>query len=56
MEGARAMSHHRPTRSPKKVVVIGAGVGGLACAVRLAKKGHAVTIFEASDGHHIGLK
>ena len=43
------MSHHRPTRSPKKVVVIGAGVGGLACAVRLAKKGHAVTIFEASD-------
>lgn len=43
------MSHHRPTRSPKKIVVIGAGVGGLACAVRLAKKGHSVTIYEASD-------
>ena len=48
------MSHHRPTRSPKRVVVIGAGVGGLACAVRLAKKGHSVSIFEASD--HVGGK
>ena len=43
------MSHHRPTTSPKKVVVIGAGVGGLATAARLAKKGHSVSIYEASD-------
>lgn len=33
----------------KQVVVIGAGVGGLATAIRLAKKGHKVSIFEASD-------
>jgi phytoene desaturase len=31
------------------VIVIGAGIGGLACAARLAKMGHDVTIFEASN-------
>ena len=29
-----------------RVVVVGAGVGGLACAVRLAATGHAVTVLE----------
>ena len=29
-----------------RVVVVGAGVGGLACAVRLARAGHAVTVLE----------
>ncbi len=33
----------------KKVVIIGAGVGGLATAARLARQGIAVTIFEASS-------
>ena len=42
------MSHHRVTTSPKKVIVIGAGMAGLACAARLAKRGHDVTIFEAT--------
>ena len=32
-----------------KIAVIGAGVGGLATAARLAKAGHKVEIFEASD-------
>lgn len=32
-----------------KVVVIGAGIGGLASAARLAKMGHDVSIYEASD-------
>ena len=32
-----------------KIVVIGAGVGGLTVAARLAKQGHDVTIYEASD-------
>jgi phytoene desaturase len=32
-----------------RVVVIGAGVGGLACAIRLAKLGHQVTVYEQSD-------
>jgi phytoene desaturase len=33
-----------------RVVVVGAGLGGLACAARLAALGHAVTICEATDG------
>ena len=32
-----------------KVSVIGAGIGGLSVAARLAKKGHQVEIFEAAD-------
>ena len=33
----------------RDVVVVGAGVGGLATAVRMAARGHRVTVFEASD-------
>lgn len=32
-----------------KIIVIGAGIGGLSAAARLAKQGHQVTIYEASD-------
>ena len=32
-----------------KVMIIGGGVGGLAAAIRLANRGHRVTIFEARD-------
>jgi phytoene desaturase len=35
-------------RAPEGVVVIGAGVGGLAVAARLAAKGHPVTVLEQS--------
>ncbi len=35
----------------KDVVVIGAGMGGMATAARLAKKGYRVQVFEASDRH-----
>lgn len=39
--------------SPEKidVVVIGAGMGGMATAARLAKKGYNVRVFEAGDRH-----
>ena len=40
MEGAHGMS---------KIVVIGAGIGGMSAAARLAKAGHDVSIYEASD-------
>ncbi|MFC3616687.1 NAD(P)-dependent oxidoreductase [Lutimaribacter marinistellae] len=43
---------HPFTRAPetgKRVAVVGAGPAGLACAHRLAMKGHAVTIFEAKE-------
>ena len=43
------MSHHRVTKKPQKIIVIGAGMAGLACAARLAKRGHHVTIFEAAE-------
>jgi phytoene desaturase len=32
-----------------KAIVIGAGIGGLATAIRLAKKGYTVEVFEAND-------
>ena len=37
----------RPAADAKRVAVVGAGPAGLACASDLAKKGYAVTIFEA---------
>jgi phytoene desaturase len=43
------MSHHFPTKTPKRVIIIGGGMAGLASAARLAKKGHRVTLFEASE-------
>ena len=35
-----------PGVSPGKVTIIGGGVGGLACAYPLRRKGHAVTVFD----------
>ena len=36
-------------KEPKKIVVIGAGIGGMCTAARLARAGHNVSIYEASD-------
>jgi monoamine oxidase len=42
-------------RKPKRVVVIGGGIGGLSCAFELMERGHDVTLLEASrrTGGHI---
>lgn len=41
----------QPNASPKKVIVGGAGLAGLCCAYELMKKGHDVTVLEASGRH-----
>jgi phytoene desaturase len=37
------------SESMKKILVIGAGLGGLAAAIRLARAGHAVEVWEKND-------
>ena len=38
-----------PTEQPKKLAVVGAGPAGLAFATTAAKRGHAVTLFDAAN-------
>ena len=44
------MQHNKykivPTKKPKKVAIIGGGVGGMECALVLKQRGHIPTIFE----------
>lgn len=41
-----------PAKTPKKIVVIGGGIGGMEAAIVCAKRGHSVTLYEKSD--HLG--
>ena len=54
------MQHNKykivPTKSPKKVAIIGAGIGGLMAAEYLKARGHNPTVYEATDapgGHFV---
>ena len=41
--------HVGKVKQPERIAVVGAGIGGLCTAARLAKAGHLVTIFESSN-------
>ncbi|NLC73174.1 MAG: FAD-dependent oxidoreductase [Ruminococcaceae bacterium] len=38
-----------PTKKPKKVAIIGAGIGGLECALVLKRRGHSPVVYEKTD-------
>lgn len=47
------MQHNKyklvPTKNPKKVAILGGGVGGMECAIVLTQRGHKPVIFEKTD-------
>ena len=47
------MQHNKykivPTRKPKKVAIIGGGIGGMECALVLKQRGHTPVIFEKTS-------
>jgi monoamine oxidase len=56
LPGRRAAALDRPpTKRSKRIVVVGAGIGGLCCAYELMDRGHDVTVLEASGrpGGHV---
>ncbi|MBZ6433075.1 MAG: FAD-dependent oxidoreductase [Acinetobacter pittii] len=38
-----------PTKGPLNIIVVGAGLGGLATAIALASSGHTVTVYEQAQ-------
>ncbi|MGI6038905.1 MAG: NAD(P)/FAD-dependent oxidoreductase [Eubacteriales bacterium] len=54
MSNNRKDVQYGPTDNPKKVMVIGAGVGGLEAAWIAAERGHDVTLYEKNDESKVG--
>lgn len=38
-----------PAQSPRRIAIVGGGASGLACALEASRRGHVVTLFEASE-------
>jgi monoamine oxidase len=55
LTAAALMAPNSRAGTPRKVIVAGAGIGGLSCAWELVRRGHEVVVLEASDrtGGHI---
>jgi monoamine oxidase len=55
LAAASAVPARPQTSRPKKIIVGGAGIAGLSCAYELMKRGHDVTVLEASGrtGGHV---
>jgi mycofactocin system FadH/OYE family oxidoreductase 2 len=47
--GREAMVVHRRASRPRRVMVVGAGAGGMQAAIAAARVGHQVEVFEAED-------
>jgi monoamine oxidase len=55
LAGSLAPPLRAQARRPKKVIIAGAGIGGLCCAYELMRRGHEVTVLEAAGrtGGHV---
>jgi monoamine oxidase len=55
LTAAALLPRVRLRAAPKKIIVAGAGIGGLSCAWELVRRGHDVTVLEASGrtGGHV---
>lgn len=54
MSNNRQDVQYGPTEDPKKVMVIGAGVGGMEAAWIAAERGHDVTLYEKNGENRVG--
>lgn len=54
MSNNREDVQYLPTKTPKKVIVVGAGVGGMEAAWIAAERGHDVTLYEKNGENQVG--
>jgi mycofactocin system FadH/OYE family oxidoreductase 2 len=48
-ERTRGVDSYRPVETPRRVAVVGGGVAGMEAAIVAARRGHQVTLYEATD-------